>query len=261
MPAKTTTTKKKTTTKAKPKKPAIEKETVEEKKVVLDVEQTEEVVVAEEEITLDELQATEEAMDEAIEEEIDAEEDTIEDMSAELEEELRQKVKAGQEIRAEDLKLPFGSSVPKEIYTKWMKSESNFNPSCKEVKIGLITDLNPIPNIVQTAYVNMALWQTEATTIPHAYMAVMAGPNVENLRAFAQSKISMFRPFRVFWQHGGRAKLIAYESMIATMSASDSILIILFQREDASLKYAKRIAELKGIKVIYENWREAINVL
>lgn len=259
MPAKTTTTKKKTTTKAKPKKPASEKETTEQNKIVpaIEEQQVEKVVAAEEEITFEELQNTEEQMDD----EFVAEEDATEEVPAELVEDAVQKVTAGQEIRAEDLKLAFGSGVTKETYTKWMKGESNFNPLCKEVKIGLITDLNPIPNLVQTAYVSMALWQTEQFTIPHAYMAVMAGPNVENLRSYAQAKRAMFRPFRVFWQHGGRAKLIAYEKMIATMTASDSILIILFQREDASLKYAKRIAEIKGIKVIYENWREAINVL
>ena len=103
-----------------------------------------------------------------------------------------------------------------------------------------------------------AEWRKNSLTNDKKYYAVMNGPNAPYVKEYAKNKGKDFQPVNVYWQHGLRAMQMAYEHLVGQLD-KNSVLIILYGRPNAQLRYLKGIAERKGIPTIYVSAKELNN--
>lgn len=222
------------------KKPAPKKEQIikeEEEKII------EEVVVVKEEPVV-EKEAVEEVK--AVQEEDLLEEEDDRDLDELFEDDDAVKTHLGEK------------AVNSEARKKWKRelgTKDYEGVKRREVKIGFATDMQTVPASVVKKYIDTALWSKPPWECTHRFMVVMNGPNVETIRDYVRTRNRLFQPIQVFWQEGARAKVLAYERMLRTMD-TDSILIIVKGSEDASLRYLKKLAEIRGITILEHDTRE-----
>lgn len=123
------------------------------------------------------------------------------------------------------------------------------------VKIAMVTGMEKQDKKDMQLLMLFAEWRDGSYTNDKKYYAVMSGPNAPYVKEHAQNKGKVFQPVNVYWQHGARAKQIAFEHLVSQLDRN-SVLIILYSRQDAQLRYLKSIADRRGIPVIYVTSKE-----
>lgn len=120
------------------------------------------------------------------------------------------------------------------------------------VKIAVITDMKAYNKYTINLVLRLAEWRDKVYPNKKKYYAVMQGPNGPLVSNFAHSKNCTFQPERIHWGNGRTAVNIAYDHMIRQLD-KNSTLIIMYSKETGLLKSAKKLAEMRGVPVMYLN--------
>lgn len=120
------------------------------------------------------------------------------------------------------------------------------------VKIAVITDMKAYTKYTINLVLRLAEWRDKVYPNKKKYYAVMQGPNGPLVSKFAHSKNCTFQPERIHWGNGRTAVNIAYDHMIRQLD-KNSTLIIMYSKETGLLKSAKKLAEMRGVPVMYLN--------
>lgn len=123
------------------------------------------------------------------------------------------------------------------------------------VKLAVVTGMEKQEKRDIQLLLMFAEWRDKSYSNEKKYYAVMNGPNAPYVKEYAQRKGRIFQPVNIYWQHGARARQLAYEHLISQLD-KNSVLIILYGRQDAYLRYLKGIADRRGIPVVYISNKE-----
>ena len=133
--------------------------------------------------------------------------------------------------------------VKKEWYTPRVYDENR-----PWINIGVVCGMKEMTYREVKKQLDIVLWQLPPWKYKHKIHCLMQSINYFSVKRYAEARKKDFQTCPIYYKHGARAKIIAFEHLIKQINGG--VLLILKDKEDGALSKLIQMANAYNIKVI-----------